>query len=228
MRMIDAIPIRVRTPLTTALAAFLFRGDDVYKPIGVMSGGERARLLLLKLMLAGDNLLLLDEPTNHLDIASREALEEALVDYDGTILAVSHDRYFINRMASRVVQFTRDGLQAAGNNYDAYTAAREQAAAAQPTVEKKSPKENDYKLRKERESTIRRLQTAVRRAEERVGELEEEIDSVNAQLNDPAVAADYARLTELTERLTECNRLLEETMTQWEQSQQQLDALTAE
>ncbi len=224
----DAYPRKTETEIRSAMAAFLFRGDDVYKTIGVMSGGERARLLLLKLMLVGDNLLLLDEPTNHLDIASREALEGALADYDGTILAVSHDRYFINRMASRVVQFTPDGLLPGGNNYDAYTAAREQAAAAKPKAEEKPPKENDYKRRKERESTIRRLQTAVRRAEERIGELEAEIASVNAALNDSTVAADYARLTELTERLTECNRLLEETMTQWEQTQSQLDELTAE
>ncbi len=222
----DAYPRKTETEIRSAMAAFLMRGDDVYKTIGVMSGGERARLLLLKLMLAGDNLLLLDEPTNHLDIASREALEEALADYDGTILAVSHDRYFINRMASRVVQFTADGLLPGGNNYDAYTAAREQAA--KPKTEKKLPKENDYKLRKERESTIRRLQTAVRRAEERVGELETEIETVNAELNDPAVAADYARLTELTERLTECNRLLDDTMEQWEQSQRKLEELTSE
>lgn len=224
----DAYPRKTETEIRSAMAAFLFRGDDVYKTIGVMSGGERARLLLLKLMLAGDNLLLLDEPTNHLDIASREALEEALADYDGTILAVSHDRYFINRMASRVVQFTRDGLMPGGNNYDAYTAARGQATAVKPQAEAKPPKENDYKLRKERESTIRRLQTAVRRAEEHIGELEKEIDELNTALNDPAVAADYARLTELTERLTECNRLLEETMEQWEQSQSQLDELTTE
>ena len=224
----DAYPHKTETEIRSAMAAFLFRGDDVYKTIGVMSGGERARLLLLKLMLAGDNLLLLDEPTNHLDIASREALEDALADYDGTILAVSHDRYFINRMASRVVQFTSDGLLPGGNNYDAYTAAREQAAAAKPKAEEKPPKENDYKRRKERESAIRRLQTAVRRAEERVGELEAEIGELNVQLDDPAVAADYARLTELTERLTECNRLLEETMTQWEQSQSRLDELAEE
>ena len=224
----DAYPHKTETELRSAMAAFLFCGDDVYKTIGVMSGGERARLLLLKLMLAGDNLLLLDEPTNHLDIASREALEDALAEYDGTILAVSHDRYFINRMASRVVRFTPDGLLPGGNNYDAYTAVREQAAAAKPKAEEKPPRENDYKRRKERESTIRRLQTAVRRTEERVGELEAEIDELDAALNDPAVAADYARLTELTERLTECNRLLEETMEQWEQSQNQLDELTAE
>ncbi len=224
----DAYPHKTETEIRSAMAAFLFCGDDVYKSIGVMSGGERARLLLLKLMLAGDNLLLLDEPTNHLDIASREALEQALADYDGTILAVSHDRYFINRMASRVVQFSRDGLLPAGNNYDAYTAAREQAMTQKVTIEEKPPKENEYKRRKERESTVRRLQTAVRRAEERISELEKEIDSITAALNDPVAAADYTRLTALTEQLNDYQRQLEETMVQWEQSQSQLDELTAQ
>ncbi len=226
----DAYPTKTETELRSAMAAFLFRGDEVHKPIGVMSGGERARLLLLKLMLAGDNLLLLDEPTNHLDIGSREALEEALEAYGGTILAVSHDRYFINRMATRVLELRRGGVVPGGNNYDAYMAARqayqEQLAAAQPTV--KPIRENDYKQRKERESAIRRLHTAVRRAEEEVTRLEGEITSLEAQLADPAAAADYDRLTTLTEILEQRNRDLESAMTGWETAQQQLDDMTAE
>ena len=226
----DAYPTKTETELRSAMAAFLFRGDEVHKPIGVMSGGERARLLLLKLMLAGDNLLLLDEPTNHLDIGSREALEEALEAYGGTILAVSHDRYFINRMATRVLELRRGGVVPGGNNYDAYMAARqayqEQLAATQPTV--KPIRENDYKQRKERESAIRRLHTAVRRAEEEVTRLEGEIASLEAQLADPAVAADYDRLTTLTEILEQRNRDLESAMTGWETAQQQLDDMTAE
>ena len=225
----DAYPRKTETELRGALAAFLFRGDDVYKTIGVMSGGERARLLLLKLMLAGDNLLLLDEPTNHLDIASREALEEALEGYDGTILAVSHDRYFINRMASRVVQFSAGGLTDGGNNYDAYAAARAQAASAQTAVKaEKPPKENDYHRRKERDSRIRRLRTAVSRAEERVAALEEEIAKLSEQLNSPSLATDYAGLTELTDRLAACNRELEQSLGEWESAQQTLDDLLAE
>ncbi len=217
----DAYPHKTETELRCALAAFLFRGEEVFKPIGVMSGGERARLLLLKLMLAGDNLLLLDEPTNHLDIASREALEDALKDYEGTILAVSHDRYFINKMASRVVQLTPDGIEAVGADYDAYAALRRQAEQAPPP--EKPVKVNDYKLRKERESTIRRLTTAVRRAEERVAALEEEIADLSARLESPDVAADYEQLTALTDTLNQKNEELAAELERWEQLQLELE-----
>ncbi|MBQ8683525.1 MAG: ABC-F family ATP-binding cassette domain-containing protein [Clostridia bacterium] len=224
----DTYPQKTETELRSAMAAFLFFGDDVFKPIGVMSGGERARLLLLKLMLAGDNLLLLDEPTNHLDITSREALETALESYDGTILAVSHDRYFINRMASRVVCLLPEGVQPVGKDYESYAAIHR--AAVQPAVPEKEdkPKVNDYKLRKERESTIRRLQTAVRRAEEAIATLEAEIAALDAQLADPAVAADYEQLTALTAELEQKNTALEQTLEQWEQSQLELEALQAQ
>ncbi|MBE6778501.1 MAG: ABC-F family ATP-binding cassette domain-containing protein [Ruminococcaceae bacterium] len=226
----DAYPTKTETELRSAMAAFLFRGDEVHKPVGVMSGGERARLLLLKLMLAGDNLLLLDEPTNHLDIASREALEEALESYDGTILAVSHDRYFINRMATRVLELRRGGMVPGGNDYDAYVAARqaheEQLAAAQPAT--KPVRENDYKQRKERESARRRLQTAVRRAEEEVARLEGVIAMLEEQLADPAVATDYDRLASLTADLEQHNTALETAMTVWEETQQQWEDMTGE
>jgi len=223
----DAYPQKTETELRCALAAFLFRGEEVFKPIGVMSGGERARLLLLKLMLAGDNLLLLDEPTNHLDIASREALEDALADYEGTILAVSHDRYFINRMATRVVQLTPDGLENVGADYDAYAAAARLAQVDPPPAEK-PVKVNDYKLRKERESTIRRLTTAVRRAEEQVAALEQEIADLTTQLESPAAAVDYEQLTALTATLNEKNDALATQMEAWENFQTELENLTAE
>ena len=222
----DAYPHKTETELRSAMAAFLFFGDDVFKPIGVMSGGERARLLLLKLMLAGDNLLLLDEPTNHLDIASREALETALEGYDGTILAVSHDRYFINRMASRVVCLLPDGVQPVGKDYESYAAIHR--AQTQPAPVAKPVKVNDYKLRKEREGTMRRLQTAVRRAEEAIAALEAEIAALDGQLADPAVAADYGQLTTLTAQLEQKNATLEETMERWEQAQLELEELQAE
>jgi len=225
----DAYPHKTETELRCALAAFLFRGEEVFKPISVMSGGERARLLLLKLMLAGDNLLLLDEPTNHLDIASREALEDALKDYEGTILAVSHDRYFINKMASRVVNLTTEGLVSVGNDYDAYAALHRQAVQATATaVAEKPVKVNDYKLRKERESTIRKLTTAVRRAEETVASLEEEITSLSTRLEDPETAADYELLTALTAQLDEKNEALLTAMENWENLQLELEEITAE
>ena len=223
----DAYPQKTETELRSAMAAFLFFGEDVFKPIGVMSGGERARLLLLKLMLAGDNLLLLDEPTNHLDIASREALETALEGYDGTILAGSHDRYFINRMASRVVCLMPDGVQPVGKDYESYASLHR--TAVQPAAVEKADKPkgggNDYKLRKERESTLRRLQTAVRRAEEAVATLEEEIAELTTRLESPEVAADYALLTELTGELERKNSELEDTLERWEQTQLELEEL---
>ena len=222
----DTYPDKSETELRSALAAFLFRGDDVFKTVGVMSGGERARLLLLKLMLAGDNLLLLDEPTNHLDIASREALEEALEGYDGTILAVSHDRYFIQRMASRTLRLNSDGLRMAGQGADAFVATTEPAVAS-PAPEK-PPQANAYKQRKERAGAMRRLQTTVRRAEERIAALEQEVQTLNEQLADPAVGADYARLTELTAALENANRAMEEQLFVWEESQQELENLQQE
>ena len=222
----DAYPHKTETELRCALAAFLFRGEEVFKPIGVMSGGERARLLLLKLMLAGDNLLLLDEPTNHLDIASREALEDALADYEGTILAVSHDRYFINKMATRVVCMTPTELKNVGADYDAYAALLRQPT--QPVAETKPVKVNEYKLRKERESAIRRLQTAVRRAEETVAALEQEIEDLNRRLADPATTADYELLTALTAQLDEKNNDLLVQMELWETTQLELEELTVE
>ncbi len=222
----DAYPHKTETEIRSALAAFLFRGDDVYKTIGVMSGGERARLLLLKLMLAGDNLLLLDEPTNHLDIASREALEAALVGYDGTIVAVSHDRYFINRMATRVVELLPQGLTDGGNNYDAYTMARQRAT--QPAVAAKPPKENDYMRRKQHDSTVRRLRTAVRRAEEEIAALEQAIAALETQLADPAVAADYERLSSLTAALDAENSRLDEAMATWETAQTALETMVSD
>lgn len=210
-------PDMTQTELRNALAAFLFRGDAVFKKVGLLSGGERARLLLLKLMLARDNLLLLDEPTNHLDISSREALEDALSGYDGTIFIVSHDRYFINRMADRVLRMTADGCQSFPGNYDAYIEKfREEA----PTEETPKPaKENTYKLRKEQEAARRRLATRIRRNEEAIAQAEDAIAALHTQLESPEVSADYNRILEVSAELEQQNAALESLMEEWEQLQ---------
>lgn len=222
----DAYPRKTETEIRSAMASFLFRGNDVYKTIGVMSGGERARLLLLKLMLAGDNLLLLDEPTNHLDIASCEALEEALEQYDGTILAVSHDRYFINRMASRVLELHRTEITDGGRNYDAYASAHRRAQESSAAKQEEKPsKGNEYRQRKERESAMRRLHTAITRCETAIAGYEERIAALNEQLSDPAVTADYEQLLSLTAQLEECNAQLEQEMERWECAQKTLEEL---
>lgn len=220
----DAYPSLTETALRNALAAFLFRGDEVFKPVAQLSGGEKARLLLLKLMLAHDNLLLLDEPTNHLDIASREALEEALAGYEGTLFIVSHDRYFINRMATRILHLEQSGCVSYDGDYDAYVQQRE-ALAAPAAVAEAPARENAYQKRKERESQKRKAATRVRRAEESVALCEQEIAMLNTQLEQPEIAADYERITDLSAQLEDANARLDAFMEEWEQAQALLEEL---
>jgi ATP-binding cassette subfamily F protein 3 len=216
----DAYPRLSQTEVRNALAAFLFRGEDVFANVGKLSGGERARILLLKLMLARDNFLLLDEPTNHLDISSCEALEEALSGYDGTVFIVSHDRYFINRLATRIIRLTPEGCQSYPGNYDAYLekCQAETAVAAPPP-----PKENAYKQRKELESARRKRQTRLTRLEEAIAEKETQVASLQEQMNDPEVAGDYAQLMAVTGDWETASKELEDLMTEWETLQLEIE-----
>lgn len=213
----DAYPRLSQTEVRNALAAFLFRGEEVFAPVGRLSGGERARVLLLELMLARDNLLLLDEPTNHLDIASCEALEEALSGYDGTVLVVSHDRYFINRLATRIVRLTPEGCVSFPGNYDNYLEkfTERQAAAAPPPP----PKENAYKQRKEAESARRRRRTRLGRVEEEIAAVEKEVAALQERMNDEQIAADYERLTAVTAEWQAQADRLARLMDEWEELQ---------
>lgn len=217
----DAYPRLSQTEVRNALAAFLFRGEEVFAQVGKLSGGERARILLLKLMLARDNFLLLDEPTNHLDIASCEALEEALAGYDGTVFIVSHDRYFINRLATRVVRMTPDGCRSFPGNYDDYLEkfTEETVAAASPAP----PKENAYKQRKEAESARRKRQTRLARVEEAITASEQEVARLQAQMNDEAVAADYEQLMAVTLSWQEESARLAALMDEWEALQLEIE-----
>ena len=210
-----------------ALAAFLFKGEDVFKNMQALSGGEKARVALLKLMLSGANLLVLDEPTNHLDIHSREALEQAFDTFDGTMLVVSHDRYFINRLATRVLRLTADGIESFNGNYDTFYLATEQKkAAAKP--QKKEPKQNDYQKRKERESRLRRLKGQIGRLEAQIDGLDETAASLQAQLNDPQNTAAYETILSLTEQLHETAQQQEALMEEWQALNEALEALEAE
>ncbi len=218
----DAYPNLTETALRNALAAFLFRGDEVFKSVSTLSGGEKARLLLLTLMLAHDNLLLLDVATNHLDIASREALEEALDGYEGTLLVVSHDRYFINRMATRILHLSEEGCSSYDGDYDAYAQKRTTVAATQ-TVVTEAPKENAYLKRKEQESKRRKAATRVRKCEESIAACEAEIAVLQEQLELPEVSVDYTRITELSEQLRVQNERLETLMDEWMTAQAELE-----
>ncbi len=228
----DAYPKMSQTQVRTALGSFLFSGEDVFKTIGVLSGGEKARVALLKLMLSGCNYLLLDEPTNHLDINSREALEDALAGYGGTVFVISHDRYLINKLATRLYKLTPSGAVSVSGNYDDYLAMSEgeqvltAAKAKEPTAE--SANKQDYKRRKELQSDIRKLNTRVSRAEKRIEELETEIAAVNEQMQLPEVAGDYEKVAELSERLGELHSELDAQTEEWASAAEELERLENE
>jgi len=225
----NAYPRMDLTQVRSALAAFLIRGDEVFNEIGALSGGEKARIQLLKLMLSGANLLLLDEPTNHLDISSREALEAALEDYEGTMLIITHDRYLVNRMADRILYMEEDGLTEYIGGYDDYLEAI--ARRPQPPAEAASPKAekpNSYKAQKERQSILNRAAGAVRRAEERIAAAEQELEDINQKLASPAVASDYVKSAELAKKADDKQAEIDALYSQWEQAQQALDELCEE
>lgn len=192
----DFYPRMTETEVRSALAIFLFRGEDVYKPVSALSGGERARILLLRLMLSQNNFLLLDEPTNHLDISSCEALENALADYEGTLLIVSHDRYLINRLADKIYRLDPEGTTLYPGDYDEYLAAVKEREA--PTEKETRLHKNAYQERKEQEAAIRKEKAELRRLEEKIERTEEEIADMEQQLSNPETACDYEKALKIS------------------------------
>lgn len=218
----DAYPTMNNTEIRTALGAFLIKGDDVFKPVKALSGGERARVALLKLVLSGANFFLLDEPTNHLDTPSREALEQTLLDYEGTMLIISHDRYFINKLAHRIIEIRPDGVREYLGNYDYYaekTAEEKPDASERPAKQgatPSQPKVNEYKLRKEEQARQRKRLSELNKTETRIGELEAEISELELRLQSDEVVADYEQLMELTQLLENLQTELTEAYNLWE------------
>lgn len=192
-------------------------------PLCQLSGGEKTRVFLAGMEIHSPSVILLDEPTNHLDISSREALEDALAGYEGTMLIVSHDRYFINKIANRVLHLTHDGVKEYLGGYDDYVQALEEQPPT-PKAAQEKPKQNAYKLRKERESERRKLTGRIARCEEKIARMDEEITTLNAQLERPEIAADYAKVLELTQQLASLHEEQERLYAQWEQLQEQLEA----
>lgn len=215
----DLHPRMSQTEVRNALAVFLFRGEEVFKPVKGLSGGERARVLLLKLMLADTNFLILDEPTNHLDITSREALEDALKGYDGTMLVVSHDRYLINKLADKVLYLDSEGITEYKGNYDAYL---EQKADI-PQEAAVAAKVNEYKLNKERKAFIRKQRSALAMCEKQIEETEQEISRLERSLCDPETAADYEKTIEISACLEKLKAETDSLMTDWEELHTWLD-----
>lgn len=214
----SAFPYMTETKVRNALAAFLFKGDDVFRRLDVCSGGERARVALLKLMLGGFNLLLLDEPTNHLDAFSREELEDTLLNYSGTMLIVSHDRYFINKLATRIVELTPEGCNNFSGNYDEYISGKYETAQPKKS-EKPKQKVNEYKLKKERQSNLRKLNTRLKKLEEEIEITEDLISRLQQRLD----TSDYEELVEISNSLNENTALRDELYAQWEQASLELE-----
>ena len=206
----------------SVLALFLFTGDDVFQPISTLSGGERGRVALTKLMLRKDNLLLLDEPTNHLDMDSREVLEGALDDFTGTLLTVSHDRYFINRVATRVVEMTAEGVREYLGNYDDYLEKKRREAAgeedvAAPALTRTELEKNKRRERQARESQKTR-ENRVAALEAQIARTEEQIASLEAQMADPATYQSPDKAAEVARAHRDAQAALDALYEEWSEA----------
>jgi ATP-binding cassette subfamily F protein 3 len=205
-------PHMTQTEIRNALAAFLFKGDDVNKKIEALSGGEKARISLLKLMLSKDPFLVLDEPTNHLDIKSREVLEGALLNYDGTVLVVSHDRYLINKLANKIYYMTNGGLEKYEGNYDYFLEKHKTASAS--TTESK-PKINDYELRKKAQAAKRKIENQIKRVEEEIAQVEKDIESLETELAKPHIATDFQKAMDISKEVESLRQKLDGLYERW-------------
>ena len=227
----DDYPYLNNTQIRNVLAAFLFTGEDVFKRISDLSGGERGRVSLAKLVLSNANFLILDEPTNHLDIMSKEILEDALNGYEGTILYVSHDRYFINRTAHRILDLTEGQFVSYVGNYDYYLEKHDTVMAA---IEASAPQNTDadntaaakaaesevkldWKAQKEEQARLRKKENDLKKCEEKIAELEARISEIDTEMSDPAISTQVAKLQELSKEQTTCQEQLEKLYEQWEE-----------
>ena len=225
----DAYPYLTNTEIRNVLAAFLFTNDDVFQPIHTLSGGERGRISLAKLMLSNANFLILDEPTNHLDIVSKEILENALKDYTGTVLYVSHDRYFINQTATRILELTGQTLVNYIGNYDYYLEKKEEltriyapAADAAAPEETAAPSEAsstklDWKAQKEEQARLRKKENELKKTEKRIEELETRDSEIDEEMSKPEVATNVAECVKLSKEKAEIAAELEELYEKWEE-----------
>ena len=227
----DDYPYLNNTQIRNVLAAFLFTGEDVFKRISDLSGGERGRVSLAKLVLSNANFLILDEPTNHLDIMSKEILENALNGYEGTILYVSHDRYFINRTAHRILDLTEGQFVNYVGNYDYYLEKHDTVMAATLTSAPQSANADnadaakvaesevklDWKAQKEEQARLRKKENDLKKCEEKIAELEARNSEIDTEMSDPAIGTQVAKLQELSKEQAACQEQLEKLYEQWEE-----------
>ncbi len=228
----DDYPDMNHTQIRNTLAAFLFTGDDVFKPISRLSGGEKGRVSLAKLMLSEANFLLLDEPTNHLDITSREILEQALINYTGTVLYVSHDRYFINRTATRIFELTDRKMLIYNGDYQYYLEQKDAMEKryldnsdekTRDNVKSTSVSKLDWQEQKKLTAKKRKIQNECKKAEDLITTYEEEISSLDKELSSPEYAFDAGKLTELTNMRNAKDEALSKAMERWEELEKELE-----
>jgi len=225
MNMIEVIsednPKMTETEIRTRLGAFLFRGEDVFKRVADLSGGEKSRLSLLKLMLSKSNLLLLDEPTNHLDIISKEALEDALVAYEGTLIVISHDRYFLNKVTNRIIELTPEGSQDFIGNYDAYVEKKNRLEALETPFEEvsitKTQLKDQRRKEKEKQKQLKKEKQAFQDLEEKIHQLEGKIEELELELCKEEVYSDPDLSKTLTFDLNQIKIELESLYEKWEE-----------
>ncbi|MGP1434899.1 MAG: ribosomal protection-like ABC-F family protein [Catonella sp.] len=221
----DEYPYLTNTEIRNVLASFLFTKDDVFKLIGTLSGGEKGRVSLAKLMLSEANFLLLDEPTNHLDITSKEILEDALNSYEGTVLYVSHDRYFINKTATRILDLTGKQLLNYIGNYDYYLEKKDTLESAflnnidsdKIVQNETSANRQNWQLQKEEQKELRKIQNELKRIEDEVARLEKENTEFEQQLLNPAISSDVGRLMEIHKQKTANDERIESLLERWEE-----------
>ena len=235
----DDYPNLNNTKVRNVLAAFLFTDDDVYKRIEDLSGGERGRVALAKLMLSDANFLILDEPTNHLDITSKEILEEALKSYTGTVLFVSHDRYFINQTATRILELTGETVVNYIGNYDYYLEKHDQMVSlyvkkpeakttSDETPVRETAQKVDWQTQKAEQARIRKIENSLKKTEERISELEGKIAEIDEECAKPEVAVNSAKLGELTKQQSEYREELDRQYEMWEELSLQLADTSAQ
>lgn len=214
----DEYPKMTETEVRNALAQFQFRGEDVFKEIKTLSGGERARVELCKLILKKVNFLIMDEPTNHLDVEARESLENALSEYGGTMLMVSHDRYFINKLADRIIYLREDGAESFLGNYDEFSEKRQVKSAE---VKEKTVKVSDYKERKRLEAEKRKTLNDFKKTEERISNTEEELDKLQKELE--MTGSDFVKAAELSKQTEILEAELLELYSVWEELEKEIE-----
>ena len=226
----DTYPTLTGGEIRNMLASFVFEGDDVFKPISALSGGEKGRLMLAKIMLGKANLLMLDEPTNHLDMFSKEILEDAINRYEGTVIYISHDRYFINRTAEKVLELTPSGIIQYLGNYDYYiekkTAKEKEEqlfGSAQPKNEEHGAPSSlklDWQSQKEQQAKERKHKNRILKIEKEIEEAENAVSELEKRLLEPSVATDAYAAQQIYEEKTALEEKLEMLMIEWEEAQE--------